>query len=162
MLRESLLDDDLDTNNEISDDYVVSNVGSDHFGYLMTKSAKSVKANPILDKKCNMVSTDKQKESYEMLRGIIYEILKLPTIIVYDEAVFNKYIKQIVSNYVRKNCFKKIKVSTSKSGDKNLYIYVTEGEYRTFVEETKDPKTDKVTTWYIRTACHFDIQLTKK
>ena len=77
MIRESLLDGDLDDqlDQNISDKYCISYITDFMFSYIVTKSALSTKANPVLDKKCNYIRLDKQKQVYNQFRCIIYDIL---------------------------------------------------------------------------------------
>lgn len=143
MIRESLLDGDLDgqLDQEISDTYYVSQINDLFFTHIMTKTALSTKANPILDKKCSLSyhHNSKIRERYEQYRCIIYDILKLPAIVAFDNITFGKYVREIVQKYVKKPSASKIKVRVSKSiGDKDsIYIYITEDKTRKFKDTVK-------------------------
>jgi hypothetical protein len=143
MIRESLLDGDLDDklDQEISDTYYVSQVNDLYFTHIMTKTAIFAKANPILDKKCNKIESNlsSHHERYMKYRCIIYDILKLPAIVAFDNITFGKYVKEIVQKYVKKPSASKIKVRVSKTiGDKDsIYIFISEDKTREFKETVK-------------------------
>lgn len=143
MIRESLLGGDLDgqLDQNISDVYDIPRLNDLFFTHIMTKTALSTKANPILDKKCSLSyhHNSKVKERYENYRCIIYDILKLPAIVALDNITFGKYIKEIVQKYVKKPSASKIKVQVSNSiGDKDsICIYIYEDKTREFKDTVK-------------------------
>ena len=142
MIRESLLDGDLDNdlNQEIADKYCISYITDFMFSYIVTKSALSTKANPVLDKKCNYIRLDKQKQVYNQFRCIIYDILKLPAICMLDKSTFAKYVREIACKYVKKPYIPNITVSISSTvrNNKNIiYIDICENKIREFKETVK-------------------------
>lgn len=139
MIRESLLDGDLDgqLDQNISDIYYVLYIDDSRFSHIVTKSALSTKANPVLDKKCNYIRLDKQKQVYNQFRCIIYDILKLPAICVLDKSIFEKYVREIACKYVKKPNIPNIMVSISSTvrNNKNIiYIEIYENKIREFKE----------------------------
>lgn len=137
MIRESLLDSDLDQ--EISDIYCISNISDFKFSYIVTKSTLSTKANPVLDKKCNYIKLDTQKQTYNQFRCIIYDILKLPAICALDKLTLRKYVREIVWKYVKKPSIPNIMVGISSTiGDKDsIFIHIYENKTREFRETIK-------------------------
>lgn len=141
MIRESLLGGDLDgqLDQEISDIYCILDVSDFKFSYIVTKSALSVKANPMLDKKCNHIKLDTHKHTYNQFRCIIYDILKLPAICTLDKLTFKKHVKEIVSKYVKKPSIPNMMISISSTiSDKDsIYINIYENKTREFKETIK-------------------------
>lgn len=143
MIRESLLGGDLDgqLDQEISDIYYVSQINDSFFTHIMTKTALFAKVNPLLDKKCNKIESrlSSHHERYMKYRCIIYDILKLPAIVAFDNITFGKYVREIVQKYVKKPSASKLKVRVSNSiGDKDsIYIYISENKTREFKDTVK-------------------------
>lgn len=169
MIRESLLDDDLDgqLDQEISDTYYVSQINDLFFTHIMTKTALATKANPILDKKCNKIESNlsSHHERYMKYRCIIYDILKLPAIVALDNITFRKYIREIVQKYVKKPSASKIKVRVGQTiGDKDsIYIYITENQTREFKDTVKMNSSKLQDMDMVLVGeCNLGINLTKK
>ena len=142
MIRESLLGSDLDNdlNQEIADKYYVLGVDDSRFSHIVTKSALSTKANPMLDKKCNYIRLNTGKQVYNQFRCIIYDILNLPAICVLDKSTFAKYVREIACKYVKKPYIPNITVSISSTvrNNKNIiYIDICENKIREFKETVK-------------------------
>lgn len=141
MIRESLLDGDLDNdlNQEIADKYYVLAVDDSRFSHIVTKSALSTKANPVLDKKCNYIRLNTGKQVYNQFRCIIYDILKLPAICELDKLTFEKLVREIACKYVKKPNIPNIMVSISSTvREKNIiYISIYENKIREFKETIK-------------------------
>ena len=133
MIRESLLDGDLDDqlDQNISDKYCISYITDFMFSYIVTKSALSTKANPVLDKKCNYIRLDKQKQVYNQFRCIIYDILKLPTICALDKLILEKQVREIACKYIKKLFTPNIVVSVSSINIEKDSIYITISEKKT-------------------------------
>lgn len=167
MIRESLLDSDLggDLDQEISDKYRVLYISNFKFSHIVTKSALSTKANPVLDKKCNYIKLDTQKQIYNQFRCIIYDILKLPAICSLDKLTFQKHIREIVWKYVKKPSIPNIIVSISSTiGDKDsIYIHIYENKTREF-KETVKMNSSKLQDMGITTVgqCELLLKLKKK
>ena len=142
MIQESLLDGDLDgqLDQDISDIYYVLYIDDSRFSHIVTKSALSTKANPVLDKKCNYLRLYTSKQIYNQFRCIIYDILNLPAICVLDKSTFAKYVREIACKYVKKLYIPNITVSISSTvrNNKNIiYIDICENKIREFKETVK-------------------------
>ena len=141
MIQESLLDGDLDgqLDQDISDIYYVLDINDSKFSYIVTKSALSTKANPILDKKCNYIRLNTGKQVYNQFRCIIYDILKLPAICALDKLTFEKHVREIACKYVKKPNIPDIMVSISSTvREKNIiYVSIYENKIREFKETIK-------------------------
>lgn len=167
MIRESLLGSDLDNdlNQEIADKYYVLDINDSKFSYIVTKSALSTKANPMLDKKCNYIRLNTSKQVYNQFRCIIYDILKLPAICELDKLTFEKHVREIACKYVKKPNIPNIMVSISSTvREKNIiYISIYENKIREF-KETIKMNSLKLQDMGITTIgqCRFILKLKKR
>ena len=167
MIRESLLDGDLDNDldQEIADKYYVLDINDSKFSYIVTKSALSTKANPMLDKKCNYIRLNTGKQVYNQFRCIIYDILKLPAICALDKSILEKQVREIACKYVKKPNIPDIMVSISSTvREKNIiYVSIYENKIREF-KETIKINSLKLQDMGITTVgqCRFVLKLKKK